>query len=285
MQGKQTQDSLETICKIHNLEFIDVDLDMSDKLQIQFFCGKCLVDKLNNNKVTTIEQSKERIQKIKTQQQEIKTKENQSRLNYLLMILKKRCIKKYNNIYIFPIQKEKSELHEQYFQLNYFEDIKQLQEYNSDNYLISSKKLIEDNNFIDDVTRQFELLFNYAKYFQTLDIFEKTKQIIEDLMENNILQLPPLFFTKNESKTPSLNRICPNHKTEIIMIDMDSQNKKIEDRFACDCIAENPQIKYSIIESLINNGEITIQNQIKCYQSINRKAKIKNLIYTNQQLR
>ncbi|CAD8118229.1 unnamed protein product [Paramecium primaurelia] len=42
-------------------------------------------------------------------------------------------------------------------------------------------------------------------------------------------------------------------RQEIILIDMDSdsQNKKIEDRFACvDCICENPQIKYQSIENV-----------------------------------
>ncbi|CAD8195826.1 unnamed protein product [Paramecium pentaurelia] len=262
LQQNYNQEPQETICKTHNLEFIAVDLDMSDKSQIKFFCGKCLVDKLNNNKVTTIEQSKERIKQIKTQQQEIKTKENQTRLNYYKNILDqimdfKRSI--YDSLekihkqiqqYMFPIQKEKQDLQENQYQLNYFEDIKQLSElYSSDQQ--QSNNLIEDKYFIDELTKQFELSFNNAEYFQTLDTFKNTKQIIQDLMENNIIELQPLLQTKNEYKTPSLNRICVNHKKEIIMIDMDSQNKKIEDRLVCvDCISENPQIKYQTIENI-----------------------------------
>ncbi|CAD8214212.1 unnamed protein product [Paramecium pentaurelia] len=262
LQQKQNQEVQETICKIHNLELIAVDLDISDKQQIKFFCGKCLVDKLNNNKVTTIEQSKERIQQIKIQQQEIKTKENQTRLNYYKNILDqimdfKRSIddsleKMYKQIqqYMFPIQKEKQELQENQYQLNYFEDLKQLSElYSQDQQ--KSIKLIEDNTFIDQLTRQFELLFNNAEYFQTLDIFKNTKQIIQDIIENNIIELQPLQQTKNEFKKPSLKRICINHKKEIIMIDIDTQNKEIEDRFVCvDCISQNPQIKYETIENI-----------------------------------
>ncbi|CAD8187233.1 unnamed protein product [Paramecium octaurelia] len=61
-QIQETQEAQKTICKFHNLEFIAVDLDTSEGSQIKFLCGKCLVDKLNNYKVSTIEQSKESIQ-------------------------------------------------------------------------------------------------------------------------------------------------------------------------------------------------------------------------------
>ncbi|CAD8183414.1 unnamed protein product [Paramecium pentaurelia] len=272
IQLKQSQDFQETICKSHNLELIAVDLDMSDKSQKNFFFGKCLVDKLNNNKVKTIEQSKERIQQIKNQQQEIKSQENQARLNYYKNILDqimefKRSIgdslekiSKQIQQYMFPIQKEKKELQENLNQLNYFEDIIQLSElYSIDQQ--KSIKFIEDNIFIDELIRQFELLFNNAEYYQTLDIFKNTKQTIQDIMENNIIELLPLLQTKNEfvnnyiyklkQKTPSLSRICFNHKKEIIMIDMDIENKKIEDRLVfVDCISENPLIKYQKIENV-----------------------------------
>ncbi|CAD8129221.1 unnamed protein product [Paramecium sonneborni] len=263
LNQKQVQETQETTCKIHNLEFIAVNLDLSDKAQIQFFCGKCLAEKLNNNKVATIEQSKETIQKVKIQQKDVKTKENQARLTYYKNILDqimdfKRFVddsldKMYRQIqqYIFPIQKEKQELIEYEQQLNYFEDLKQLSElYSQDEQ--KSTKLQEDNNFIDEISRQFELLFNCSEYFQTLDTFKNTKETIKDIMQNNVIELFPFVnIKKNDPKTPSLNRICINHKKEIIMIDMDSQNKKIEDRFVCvDCISQNPQIKYQTIEDI-----------------------------------
>ncbi|CAK81373.1 unnamed protein product (macronuclear) [Paramecium tetraurelia] len=259
---KQAQETQETSCKIHNLELIAVDLDLSDKAQIQFFCGKCLVEKFNNNKVTTIEQSKERIQSIKSQQKDIKAKKNQARLNYYKIILEqimyfKQSIddsleKMHKQIqqYMFPIQKEKQELQEFESQLNYFEDLKQLSELYSQEQQ-QSPKLIEDNHFINEIQKQFELLFNSSEYFQTVYTFKNTKEKIKDIMENNVIEMVLSNINKNDSKTPSLSRICSNHKKEIIMIDMDSQKQKIEDRFACvDCIYENPQIKYQTIENI-----------------------------------
>ncbi|CAD8175706.1 unnamed protein product [Paramecium pentaurelia] len=99
-------------------------------------------------------------------------------------------------------------------------------------------------------------------------------------MDNNIWQLSPLLFTKNESKTSSLNRICPNHKKEIILIDMDSQNKKIEDRFACvDCIPENPQIKYCSIETINKQRRDYNSGSYKMLSEYQKKSKYKK---TNQ---
>ncbi|CAD8162604.1 unnamed protein product [Paramecium octaurelia] len=263
---KQKQEAqicaLDTICQTHQLELIAVDLDLSDKAQIKFYCGKCLVEKINNNNLTTIEQSKERILQAKAKQQENNIKENQARLTYYKNILDqildfKRSVddtleKIYKQIqqFIFPIQKEKQELQDYEQQLNYFEDIKQLSQLYSQECQ-KSQKLVEDNNFIDSIQSQLELLFNNSEYFQMLDTIKNTKGIIKDIKENNAIELIPLLIIKNDQKTLSLNRICSNHKKEIIMIDMDSQNKKIEDRFVCvHCISENPQIKYQPIENV-----------------------------------
>ncbi|CAD8145734.1 unnamed protein product [Paramecium pentaurelia] len=294
LQQKQTQENQETICKIHNLELIAVDLDLSDKAQIQFYCGKCLVEKMKNNKVTTIEQSKERIQKIKAQQLDIKTKENQARLNYYKNILDqimdfKQSIndsleKMYKQIqqYIFPIQKEKLELQNYEQQYNYFEDIKQLSElYTQDEQ--KSSKLLEDNNFINEIQRQFEQLFNNSEYTQTLDTFKNTKQQIKDIMEINVIELLPLLMTQNESKTPSLSRICSHHKKEIIMIDMDTQEKDIEKRLACvDCISENPLIKYSTIENVNKQWKEYSSESEKILKEYKKESKEKKAELFNQ---
>ncbi|CAD8200159.1 unnamed protein product [Paramecium pentaurelia] len=57
--------------------------------------------------------------------------------------------------------------------------------------------------------------------------------------------------TKNNQKTLSLSNICAKHKKEIIMIDIDSENKKVEQRFACvQCISDNPQCQYKTIEDI-----------------------------------
>ncbi|CAD8166298.1 unnamed protein product [Paramecium pentaurelia] len=285
---KQAQEQQETICKIHNLELIAVDMDLSDKAKVQFLCSKCLVEKIKNYKVTTIEQSKERIQQIKKQQKEIRTKENQARLTYYKNILDqimnfKQFIddsldKTYKQIqqYIYPIQKEKQELQDYDLQLNYFEDVQQLSELYTQNQQ-QSMKLQEDNNFIDEISRQFELLLNSSEYSQTLELFKNTKETIKDFKENNVIELFQFITNKqNEFRTPSLNRICNNHKKEIIMIDMDSQSKKIEDRLVCvDCIAENPLIKYQTIQNVDNQWKEYNSLSENCLIELQMESKIK----------
>ncbi|CAD8201386.1 unnamed protein product [Paramecium pentaurelia] len=295
LKQNQTQEAQqETICKIHNLEFIAVDLDLSDKSQIQFFCGKCLVEKINNNKMTTIEQSKERIIQIKIQQKEIKTKETQARLNYYKNILDQMMDFKQSIIdsldkmqkqiqkYICSIQKEKQELQDYDQQSNYFDDLKQLSELYSQEQQKSSK-LDEDTTFINEMQRQFELLFNCSEYFSTIDTFKNTKEIINDVMENNIIELIPLQTIKYDSKTPSLSRICNIHKKEIIMINMESQNKKIEDRFVCvDCISENSQVKYSTIENVNKQWKEYNEESDKIIKEYKKESKDKKQDLINQ---
>ncbi|CAD8214056.1 unnamed protein product [Paramecium octaurelia] len=295
LKQNQTQEvQQDTICKIHNLELIAVDLDLSDKSQMQFFCGKCLVDKLNNNRVTTIEQSKERIIQFKTQQKDIKNKENQARLNYYKNILDqimdfKQSInnsldKMYQQIqqYIFPIQKEKQELLDYDQQFNYFEDLKQLSQLYSQGQQ-KSTKLEDDNNFIDEIQRQFELLFNCTEYFSTIDTFKNTKETIKDIKENNIIELIPIQTSKNEYKTPCLSRVCNIHKKEIIMIDMDSQKQEMEDRFVCvDCISANPQIKYYTIEDVNKQWKEYNEESDKILKEYKKESKNKKSDLINQ---
>ncbi|CAD8211618.1 unnamed protein product [Paramecium octaurelia] len=58
-------------------------------------------------------------------------------------------------------------------------------------------------------------------------------------MNNNFIQIQPFYKYKmnqqfiifSYEKTSSQSRICVNHIKKIIMIDVDSQNKNIEDKF------------------------------------------------------
>ncbi|CAD8083706.1 unnamed protein product [Paramecium primaurelia] len=225
LNQKQAQEQQETICKMHNLDLIAVDMDLSDQAKIQFFCGTCLVEKINNYKVTTIEQSKKRIQQIKKQQQEIRTKENQARLTYYKNILDqimnfKQSIddsldKIYKQIqqYIYPIQKEKQELQDYNLQLNYFEDVQQLSELYTQNQE-QSMKLQEDNNFIDEISKQFELLLNSSEYSQTLELFKNTKETIKDLKVNNVIDLFP-FIKNKQNEFVFLFNINKKHQAQI----------------------------------------------------------------------
>ncbi|CAD8082472.1 unnamed protein product [Paramecium primaurelia] len=267
LQQKQTQENSETICKIDNLELIAVDLDLSDKAQIQFYCVcnnyRIIEEKNLKLDIFILKRSQKisqhfniTINKInflsKSLQLDIKTKENQAWLNYYKNILDqiidfKQSI---NDSLEKNVQTEKLEIKNYEQQYNYFEDIKQLLElYTQDKQ--KSSQLLEDNNFINEIQQQFEQLFNNSKYTQTLDTFINTKEKIKDIMEINVIELLPLLMNQNESKTPSLSRICSHNKKEIIMIDINTQEKEIEKRLACvDCISENPLIKYSTIENV-----------------------------------
>ncbi|CAK80506.1 unnamed protein product (macronuclear) [Paramecium tetraurelia] len=184
--------------------------------------------------------------------------------------------------YVFPIQKEKQELQEFESQLSYFEDITQLSKLYSQEQQ-QSPKLIQDNHFINEIQIQFELLFISSEYFQTVDTFKNTKEIIKDIIDNNVIELVPSNITKNDSKTPSLSRICSYHKKEIIMIDIDSQKQKIEDRFACvDCIYENPQIQYQTIENIDKQWKEYNTDIEKIITEYNKESKGKKSELLNQ---
>ncbi|CAD8213864.1 unnamed protein product [Paramecium octaurelia] len=288
LNQKQALETQETICKIHNLELIAVDLDLSDKAQIQFFCEI----KQQQGDYYRVIQRKNLISKVIIK--DIKIKENSTRLKYYKSILDqimdfKQSIdnsleKMYKQIqqYIFPIQKEKQELQEFESQLNYFEDLKQLSQFYSQEQL-QSPKLIEDDHFIKEIQRQFELLFNSTEYFQTVDTFKNIKETIKDIMENDLIEFFPSNINKNDSKTPSLSRICSNHKKEIIMIDMDSQKQKIEDRFACvDCIYENPQIKYQTIENIDKQWKEYNMETEKILKEYKKESKEKKYVLFDQ---
>ncbi|CAD8213866.1 unnamed protein product [Paramecium octaurelia] len=94
-------------------------------------------------------------------------------LNNQLMILWRRCINKYNNIY-FQFKKK----NQNYNYLNHNEIILKIQKQTKQLFELDSqeqqqsKKLTEDNHFIKVIQSHFELLFNSSEYFQTADTFE-----------------------------------------------------------------------------------------------------------------
>ncbi|CAD8131149.1 unnamed protein product [Paramecium sonneborni] len=65
-------------------------------------------------------------------------------------------------------------------------------------YLTWSKQ-IEDTHLIIEIQTQLELLFNISEYFLTFDIFKNTKETIQDIMENNIIELIPSLIIKQDS--------------------------------------------------------------------------------------
>ncbi|CAD8153687.1 unnamed protein product [Paramecium pentaurelia] len=304
---QQKPEILEMVCQIHKREIVALDLDTSEKGQLQYMCCNCLVEKINNNKISTIDQTKERIQSFKTQKQENKTKQIQQRLDYFKKILDQIMEYKCNventleKIYsqikaqIFTIQKEKESLLENCQILhNFQEDVKSLSQFLSTDSQDNQMEFQQDSQFIDQIFQQFELLFNNASYFQTIDIFKDAKQKINEINENIKIEIIPLQ-NKNNQKTPSLNRVCPTHNKEVIMIDMDDKNKKMEDRFVCvDCIEDHPKCKYRTIQKVnqewnhTKNQQDRILNELKLkrqekQEKLNQQIAIMRKNY-NQQL-
>ncbi|CAD8177419.1 unnamed protein product [Paramecium octaurelia] len=284
----------ELICQNHKREIVAVDL--SEKGNFQYLCCICLVEKMNNSKVSTIEQTKERIQSLKTQRQENKTKQIQLRLDHFKIILDQimefKCSventleKIYSQIkaQIFTIQKEKqSQLDNFQTQYNFQEEVRSLFEFLSIESQEDQLEFQQDSQFIDEIAKQFDLLFNGSAYFQTIDTFKDAKYKINEIYQN--IQIEQMSLqNQNNYKTPSLNKLCPTHNKEIIMIDIDSENKKIEDRFVCvDCISDHPNCQYRTIEKINQQWNHTKKQQDRIFSEIQvkRQEKQKNL---NQQI-
>ncbi|CAD8177435.1 unnamed protein product [Paramecium octaurelia] len=285
---QQKPEVLEMVCQIHQLEIIALDLDTSEKGQFQYLCCYCLVDKMNNNKISTIEQTKDRISSLKTQKKENKTKEIQKRLDYFKNILdqimdfkntvENTLEKLYSQIkaQIHTVQQEKQLLLEGVqVQQNFQDDVKSLSQFLSSEYQGKQIEFQQDSQFIDEIFKQFELLFNNASYFQTIDAFKDAKQKINEINENFQIELMPQQ-NKNNYKTPSLNKICPMHNKEIIMIDMDTKKKKVDDRFACvDCISDHPHCQYRTIEKVNQEWNSQKQQQDRVLNDLKLKRKEK----------
>ncbi|CAD8184629.1 unnamed protein product [Paramecium octaurelia] len=286
----------EIVCQIHKQEIVAIDLDIQEKGNYQYLCCNCLVEKMNNNKISTIEQTKDRIKALQKQRQENKIKEIQIRLdNFKIIqeqIMEFKCNventleKIYSQIkaQIFTIQKEKQSLLDNFqIQHNFQEEVKSLSEFLSTETQEKQLESIYDSQFIDEIVKQFDLIFNSASYFQTIDTFKDCKQKINEINQNNQIELMSLQ-NKNSQKTPSLNKICSAHNKEIIMIDIDSKLKNIEERFACvDCISDHPNCQYRTIEKINQqwNNAKKQQDRIFSDLKIKRQEKQEKL---NQQI-
>ncbi|CAD8095956.1 unnamed protein product [Paramecium primaurelia] len=150
---------------------------------------------------------------------------------------------------VLIFKKEKQSLLQNFnTQYNFQEDVKQLSEF----LLIQDNQieLSQDGQFIDEIFKQFELIFQNEAHNKTVQTFKDVVQNINNLNKDNQIEIISLQ-TKNNEKTLSLNNLCAKHKKEIIMIDIDSENKKVEQRFACvQCISDNPQCQYKTIEEI-----------------------------------
>ncbi|CAK76384.1 unnamed protein product (macronuclear) [Paramecium tetraurelia] len=258
---KQKPDIQEMVCQIHKLEAIAIDLDTSEKGKFYYLCCNCLVEKMNNNKISTIQDANDRILSLKSQKKENKIKRDPNEIMNFKSTVDNTLEKLYSQIkaQIHTIQKEKqSVLESVQIQKDFLEDLKSLSEFLSADSQDKQFEFSSDDQFIDEVFKQFQLLFNNSEYFQTVDAFKEAKQKIIEVKENIKIEL---ILQKNKNnqvklfiflqKTLSLNKACPTHNKEIIMIDIDTKNKNIQDRFVCvDCISDHPHCQYRTIEKI-----------------------------------
>ncbi|CAD8195741.1 unnamed protein product [Paramecium octaurelia] len=134
----------------------------------------------------------------------------------------------------------------------------------------------QDTQAFDDLIREIELIFNKAAYNQTILTFKEAKQKIQEFNDDNQIELMPLQFGDNK-KALSLSRLCPTHNKEILLIDIESNNKSIEDRFAClECLGdEGVNCKQKSIEKINLLWNQKKNNQIKIVEELKSKRQLK----------
>ncbi|CAD8167847.1 unnamed protein product [Paramecium pentaurelia] len=255
------EDREKMVCQMHKLEIIAIDLVSLENRQFEFLCCNCLVEKMNNNNISTIEQTSDRIQSYKSQRLNKRKKDiqitldNQKILLVQIMKFKSKVDEALDKIsneiqkQLVMNEKEQQSLKENcQTQSNFQEDVRQLSEFlqTQENQI----ELSQDSKFIDDIYKQFELIFQNETHNKTIQTFKDVVWNINNLNKENKIELMSLQ-TQNNQKTLSLSNLCQKHKKEIIMIDIESENKQIEYRFVCvQCISDNPLCQYRTIEEV-----------------------------------
>ncbi|CAD8214463.1 unnamed protein product [Paramecium octaurelia] len=90
---------------------------------------------------------------------------------------------------------------------------------------------------MDEMQNQFQQISVDIEYLQTIEAFKTAKKIITNFKTENQIQLESPKI-ENNTKTFSLSTLCKDHKKEVILIDIDSENIQTEKRLACvQCIS------------------------------------------------
>ncbi|CAD8184621.1 unnamed protein product [Paramecium octaurelia] len=282
----QQDEIREKMCQIHNLKIIAIDLNSTENGLIKYLCCNCVVEKLNNNRISTIEQTQARIQEYKALRQKKTAGEIEIKLHQYQIVLEKYIVFKNNACSALVkikdqietqinILKEKKSLLQNFQPVsNFQEDVKSLSE-----FLSLTEKQMEfqqDTQSFDDLIRELDFIFNKAEYLQIILTFKEAKQKIEEFNENNQIELIPLQF-KDDKKAISLSRLCPTHNKEILLIDLESNNKSIEERFAClECLSsEGFNCKSKSIEKINLLWNQKKNNQIKIVEELKSKRQLK----------
>ncbi|CAD8195739.1 unnamed protein product [Paramecium octaurelia] len=137
----QQYENRENMCQIHNSERIAIDLNSTQNGSIKYLCCNCVVEQLNNNRVSTIQQTQARIQEYKALRQEKRTRDIQIKLQQYKIVLEKYIEFKINacsalakiedqiKTQITILEEKQSLLKNFQTTSNFQEDVKQLSEF------------------------------------------------------------------------------------------------------------------------------------------------------------
>ncbi|CAK63851.1 unnamed protein product (macronuclear) [Paramecium tetraurelia] len=251
-------DLLEEKCSQHDLEFIAVKIGLDNQDQNKYLCPQCLIELINPKELILIREAKRQIQIKKNQisksiEEECKQKINlatnlKNSLQEIKSPFEQLFIKLNEEIDQFKIQNEKQKQESQIITPGNLD---------TDLALLAD----EETNQLQQKTQENDLLLiqSLLKQFQFCQISSLSKQkiieIISKCIEDERIQ--------NAKLTPSLKFRCQNHGQEIIMVQLDHQNKKLEQYSCVQCISEN-QGKYMTLQQL--------QKSIQDYYQVSEKS-------------
>ncbi|CAD8214386.1 unnamed protein product [Paramecium octaurelia] len=222
-----------------------------------------------------IQQSKHKDKKIRLRrfkQSQITSRSYKNKkwsLNVMLRIIWKRYIVRLKHKYLQF--NKKNSLYQTIFKIqhNFQEEVKSLSEFLSTETQEKQLELYQDNQFMDEIANQFDLLLivhHISKQLTLLRIVNRKRIKLIKITRLNQCQF------KINIKTPSLNKICPSHNKEIIMIEINSKLKKIEERFACvDCISDHPNCQYRTIEKINQQWNHTKKKEDRIFSDLKMK--------------
>ncbi|CAD8150596.1 unnamed protein product [Paramecium octaurelia] len=221
------------VCEIHKLEIIALDLDTSEKDSFNT-CAK-----INNIKISTIEQAIDRISSLKTQK-----KRKQDKKIEMIMDFKNTVLKIFQKKFKVKQQpkfiryKEKNNLYLKAFKSS---RIFKMMPNHYLNFFHQSSKT-NKFNFNEIANLLMEFLNNLNSYLITLHIFKLSTH--SRMLNRRSIKQANMFKVNQWPK-----------KIKIII-------KKLDDRFACvDCISDYPHCQYRTIEKVNQEWNSSKQQQ------------------------
>ncbi|CAD8155291.1 unnamed protein product [Paramecium pentaurelia] len=248
------------VCSKHQLEITTIDLKQSTAKEDKYLCIKCLIEKIDIQNMALMDETKIMIKEMKSEQQTLKIKENQIRIENLKQI---ECLIKQFKVQIEDvIDKILINIHsrvqtieqdlEEYdskSKIYKFEDeVEILSKHykGSFNYEIPLEldKLDDDNQFYDSIQSMFQSFTSNQSYTQVINNLYQNKKIEQskEIKASSIQNEQEV----DKSKTPCLNIKCNKHGKEIIMFNL--EQNEISRLICVDCIHSNDPIKYTSLQ-------------------------------------